>query len=170
MWITKLINIISIYNFWPSIFCFCGLFINYIWYLLLEFIHASFLDQSIFLSSSRSLASNTEYSYLKNLMFCWLCIVVYQYSKTNEMHFPYSILLWISSLYMFRALLARLQGALRKQQLVYCVRVKSVGRYHDLSSTPTLVAANRHYTHAVYQLLFVQCLLKMTNPGSSQRT
>jgi hypothetical protein len=26
-----------------------------------------------------------------NLMFCWSCIVVYQYSKTNDMHFLYSI-------------------------------------------------------------------------------
>jgi hypothetical protein len=24
-------------------------------------------------------------------MFCWLCIVIYQYSRTNEMHFLYSV-------------------------------------------------------------------------------
>jgi hypothetical protein len=26
-----------------------------------------------------------------NLMFCWLCIIVYQYSETSEMHFLYSV-------------------------------------------------------------------------------
>jgi hypothetical protein len=28
--------------------------------------------------------------FLKNLLFCWPCIVIHQYSKTNEMHFLYS--------------------------------------------------------------------------------
>jgi hypothetical protein len=42
------------------------------------------------------------------------------------MHFLFS-LLRIKSLYMFRALLARLQEALHKRLLVYCVRVMSVG-------------------------------------------
>jgi hypothetical protein len=60
-----------------------------------------------------------------NLMFCWPCIVTYQYSKPTRCTF---CLLWISSLYMFRALLARLQEALHKQ-LVYCVRVMSIGCY-----------------------------------------
>jgi hypothetical protein len=61
-----------------------------------------------------------------NLMFCWPCITVYQYSETNVMHFLFS-LLRIKSLYMFRALLAHLQEALHKRHLVYCVRVMSVG-------------------------------------------
>jgi hypothetical protein len=54
---------------------------------------------------------------------------------------------------MFRALLAHLQEALHKQQLVYCVRVMSVVCYQIWSGTPTLVAANRHTinTHANYQ-------------------
>jgi hypothetical protein len=26
-----------------------------------------------------------------NLMFCWPCIIIYQYSKTNEMHSLYSV-------------------------------------------------------------------------------
>jgi hypothetical protein len=63
-----------------------------------------------------------------NLMFCWLCIIVrvYQYSETNVRHFLFS-LLRIKGLYMFRALLAHPQKALRKRHLVYCVRVMSVG-------------------------------------------
>jgi hypothetical protein len=58
-------------------------------------------------------------------MFCWPCIIVYQYSETNVMHFLFS-LLRIKGLYMFRALL-HLQEALHKRHLVYCVRVTSVG-------------------------------------------
>jgi hypothetical protein len=53
-------------------------------------------------------------------MFCWPCIIVYQYTETNVMHFLFS-LLRIKSLYMFRALLVRTQEALNKRQLVYCV-------------------------------------------------
>jgi hypothetical protein len=63
---------------------------------------------------------------LSNLMFCWPCIVVYQYSKTNVMHFLLN-LLRIKGLYMFRALLAHLQEAVHKRHLVYCVHVMSVG-------------------------------------------
>jgi hypothetical protein len=61
-----------------------------------------------------------------NLMLCWPCITVYQYSETNLMHFLFS-LLRIKGLYMFRALLAHPQEVLHKRQLVYCVRVMSVG-------------------------------------------
>jgi hypothetical protein len=49
-----------------------------------------------------------------------------QYSETNVMHFLFN-LLRIKGLYMFRALLAQPQEALRKRRLVYCVRVMSVG-------------------------------------------
>jgi hypothetical protein len=62
---------------------------------------------------------------------------------------------------MFQALLAHLQEALHKQQLVYCVRVMSVGCYHGWNGTPNLVAAGRHNTHTIYQL-FMQRLLKMS--------
>jgi hypothetical protein len=58
-------------------------------------------------------------------MFCWLCIIVYQYSETNVIHFLFN-LLSINSLYMFPALLAQPQEALHKQHLVYCLRVMSV--------------------------------------------
>jgi hypothetical protein len=44
----------------------------------------------------------------KNLIHCWPCIIVYQYSETNVMHFLFS-LLSIKGLYMFRALLAHPQ-------------------------------------------------------------
>jgi hypothetical protein len=50
----------------------------------------------------------------------------YQYSETNVMHFLFN-LLRIKGLYMFRALLAHPQEALHKPNLVYCVRVMSVG-------------------------------------------
>jgi hypothetical protein len=72
---------------------------------------------------------------LLSIMFCWLCIVVYQYSETNMMHFLFS-LLRIKGLYKIWTLLAHPQEALNKQQLVYCVCVMSVG------CTPTLVQPN----------------------------
>jgi hypothetical protein len=73
---------------------------------------------------------------LSYLMFCWPCIIVYQYNETNAMHFSFN-LLRIKGLYMFRALLAHLQEALHKRRLVYCVRVMSVGCccYQDWSGT-----------------------------------
>jgi hypothetical protein len=61
-----------------------------------------------------------------NLMFCWPCIVVYQYNETNVMHFSFN-LLRIKCLYMFRALLTHPQEALHKRHLVYCTRILSVG-------------------------------------------
>jgi hypothetical protein len=61
-----------------------------------------------------------------NLMFCWPCIIVHQYSETNVMHFLFN-LLRIKGLYMFRALLTYPQEALHKRHLVYCVCVMSVG-------------------------------------------
>jgi hypothetical protein len=62
-----------------------------------------------------------------NWMFRWPCIVVhvYQYWKTNVMHFLFS-LLKIKGLYMLRASLAHLQEALHKRHLIYWVRM-SVG-------------------------------------------
>jgi hypothetical protein len=65
-----------------------------------------------------------------NLMFCWPCIVIYQWSKTNKMHFLFN-LLRINSLYMLRPLLTHLQEATHKQQLVYWERVMSVGCYES---------------------------------------
>jgi hypothetical protein len=56
------------------------------------------------------LCRNNIYSCL-NLRSCWPCIVVYQYSKTNEMHFWFN-LLWINGLYVFRTLLDNLWEAL----------------------------------------------------------
>jgi hypothetical protein len=59
-------------------------------------------------------------------MFCWPCIIVYQYDEINVIHFSFN-LLRIKSLYMFRALRAHPQEVLHKMHLVYCVRIKSVG-------------------------------------------
>jgi hypothetical protein len=69
-----------------------------------------------------------------NLMVCWPCIVVYQYSETSVMHFLFK-LLRIKCLYMFRASLAYPQEALYKRHLLYCVRVMSVGCYQGWSGT-----------------------------------
>jgi hypothetical protein len=60
------------------------------------------------------------------LIFCWPCIIVHQYSETNMMHFLFS-LLRINGLCMFQASLAHSQEVLHKLHLVYCVRVISVG-------------------------------------------
>jgi hypothetical protein len=56
-------------------------------------------------------------------MFCWPCIVVYQYNETNMMHFSFS-LLRIKGLYVFRALLSHPQEALHKRHSVYCVKLQ----------------------------------------------
>jgi hypothetical protein len=60
------------------------------------------------------------------LMFCWLCIIVYQYNETNVMHFSFS-LLRIKGLYMFPASLAHPQEMLNNRHLVYCMCIMSVG-------------------------------------------
>jgi hypothetical protein len=62
------------------------------------------------------------------------CSSLYQYSKTNVMHFLF-ILLRIKGLYMFRTLLAHVQEALHNRHLVYCVPVMSVGCHQDWSGT-----------------------------------
>jgi hypothetical protein len=85
----------------------------------------------------------------KVFMFCWPCIIVYQCNETNVMPFLFS-LLRIKGLYMIRALLAHPQEEPRKQYLVDCVRVISVGCTRIWS-----VATNWNNTHSMYQALFV---------------
>jgi hypothetical protein len=65
------------------------------------------------------------YKLLSYLMFCWQCIIVYQYNETNIMHFSF-ILLRIKDLYIFRALLGHPQEVLNKRHLVYCVCIMSI--------------------------------------------
>jgi hypothetical protein len=97
----------------------------------------------------------------------WPCITVYKYSETNVMHFLFS-LLRIKGLYVFRALLAHPQEGLHKQHLIYCVvfcqlEGTRIGTgASDTSSALTLVAANWHNTHAIYQVPFVQRILRMS--------
>jgi hypothetical protein len=67
------------------------------------------------------------------LTFCSACIIVYQCSETNVMHFLFNLLRTMG-LYMFRGLLAHPQDTLHKRHLVYCVRVMSGG-----CTTPILV-------------------------------
>jgi hypothetical protein len=52
-----------------------------------------------------------------SLMFCRQCIIVYQYSEINVVHFSFN-LLRIKSLYMFRALLAHPQEVMHKRHFV----------------------------------------------------
>jgi hypothetical protein len=73
----------------------------------------------------------------------------YQYDETNVMYFSFN-LLRIKSLYMFRALLAHPQELLHKRHLVYCVGM-SVG-------CATIAVS----LHAIYQVPFVQKLLRMS--------
>jgi hypothetical protein len=61
---------------------------------------------------------------------------------------------------MFRALLAHLQEALHKQQLVFCVRDMSVGCYQGWNGA---IAANRHNTHAKYQYQVHSCTYNPEN-------
>jgi hypothetical protein len=70
-------------------------------------------------------------------MFCWPCIIVYQYSETKAMHILFN-LLRIKGLYMSRELLAYPQEA-------------AAGL--DFHSNPA--AANWHNTHAIYQVQFM---------------
>jgi hypothetical protein len=116
------------------------------------------LVQSKILEASNTLIPSSMYC--TYLMLCWPCIIVYQYSETNVMHFLFS-LLRSKSLYMFRALLAHPQEELHKQNSVYWMHVMSVGctRIGPHSNPGT---ANWHNTHAVYQVSFVQRLLKMS--------
>jgi hypothetical protein len=88
--------------------------------------------------------------------------IFYQYSKTNEKHFLCSVYYELRASTCFEHLVAHHQEALLIQQLVYFVRIISAGCYQGWSGTPTVVATNRHNTHAIYQLLFVQRLLKMS--------
>jgi hypothetical protein len=105
------------------------------------------------------------------IMFCWPCIIVYQYSETNVMHFVFN-LLRIKGFYMFRALLTHLQEVLHKRHLVYCVHVMSgsctrIGVElveHQFHSNPG--AANWHNTHAIYQFPRPLILHKLNKKSS----
>jgi hypothetical protein len=77
---------------------------------------------------------------------------LHQYSETNVMHFLFN-LLRIMDLYMFRELLGHLQELLHKRHFVYCVRVMSVG-------CTGIGAANRRNMHVIYQVPFVQQILR----------
>jgi hypothetical protein len=46
--------------------------------------------------------------------------------------------------------------------VVYCVLIMSTVCYQGWSGTLALVAASRHNTQPIYQLLFMQHLLKMS--------
>jgi hypothetical protein len=60
--------------------------------------------------------------------FSWVFVTIchIQYSKTNMMHFLFS-LLRMNGLYMIHALYAHLQEAPHKRHLVCCVRAVSFG-------------------------------------------
>jgi hypothetical protein len=74
-------------------------------------------------------------------MFCWPCIIVYQYNETNVTHFSFS-LLRIKRLYMFRALPVHPQEAIHKRYLVCCVRVTIAVSLQSWHSQLALYARN----------------------------
>jgi hypothetical protein len=66
---------------------------------------------------------------------------------------------------MFRALLAHLQEALHKQQLVFCLRVMSVGCYQDWSGTASFLIAvdsslssKDHIDQMMFKLGFIKLI------------
>jgi hypothetical protein len=78
----------------------------------------------------------------KDLMFCWPCIIVYQYNEINVMHFSFN-LLRIKGRYMFQALLSHPQEALHKRHSVYCVCIMSVGCGSVLHPTHSQLTCSR---------------------------
>jgi hypothetical protein len=100
------------------------------------------------------------YNISLNIMLCWPCITVNQYTEGNVMHILFK-LLRIKGLYMFRALHAHLQEVLHRRHLVYYVRVISVGCTRtgvELQSWSSQLT----YTHAIYRVSFVKRLLMMS--------
>jgi hypothetical protein len=73
--------------------------------------------------------------YVTNLMFCWPCIVIYQYSRTNKMHFLFSVYCKLTASTWFKHLFAHHQEALHVQWLVYFVCIMSADCYHSWSGT-----------------------------------
>jgi hypothetical protein len=71
------------------------------------------------------------------------------YSKTNVMHFLFS-LLRIKGFYMVQALLAHLQEAIHKLHLVYCKRVMSVGCRRIGMVQPTDITRTQ-YTKCIFK-------------------
>jgi hypothetical protein len=63
---------------------------------------------------------------LGDLLFCWTCVIVYQYNEISVMQFSFN-LLRIKCLYKYRALLALPLEVLHQRHLLYCVSVMSVG-------------------------------------------
>jgi hypothetical protein len=91
----------------------------------------------------------------KNLMFCWPCIIVYQYNETNMMHF-WSNLLRIKASACFEHYLLTLRRCCTNG-VWYIAWYIGCGTIAVALQTP-----NWHYTHAMYQMLFVQRLLRMS--------
>jgi hypothetical protein len=95
-------------------------------------------------------------------MFCWPCIVVYQYSKTNEMHFFIQLIMNQRPLYVSSTTCSFSVGAAQKTIGIF--RAYCVGWL-----LPGLVAANRRNAYAKYQFIvcaalvllcwFTRCLL-----------
>jgi hypothetical protein len=93
-----------------------------------------------------------------NLMFCWRCITVHQYSKTNKMHILYSVYYELTATTCFKHYLLIFGRHCTNNSYTHCVSCQLVAT----SSTPNLVTTNRHNMHTIYKLLFVERLLKMS--------
>jgi hypothetical protein len=78
--------------------------------LVLSFLGTRFKTRHWSMTSSETiLAQLLWWNIFSNLMFCWPCIVIYQYNRANKMHYLLSFF-FINSLYMFRALFCSSSG------------------------------------------------------------
>jgi hypothetical protein len=105
---------------------------------------------------------HSEWSALPyGFMFCWPCIIIYQYSRTNKMHFLCSVYYELTASTCFEHyLLTFRRRCINNNWCIACLLL--AGCYQGWSSTSTLVAASIHNMHAIYQLLFMQRLLKVS--------
>jgi hypothetical protein len=76
----------------------------------------------------------TTECYNTNLMFCWPCIIEYQYNETNVMHFSFS-LLRIKSLYMFWSITWLSSGGVTQTAFGILRAHNVTWLWHDCSET-----------------------------------
>jgi hypothetical protein len=96
--------------------------------IYLQCLVAILLSQRIYRMANVTTITDTQVDQYYYLQFNVLLTVHhrYHYNETNVIHFSFNLLRF-KGLYMFRALFVHPQEALHKQNLVYCVRMISVG-------------------------------------------
>jgi hypothetical protein len=94
-------------------------------------------------------------------------VSVCQYSENNVTHFLFN-LLRIKGLYMFRALLVHPQEALHKRNLIYCMRVISVGctkiGVAPIPAQPTAGAGHKEEFSFLHRIETVRATYQATCP------